>query len=187
MTGEDSVSFCSVVVNFLLFAGSVALLGEWFWRRGCESSSRRLFIWMSLLWTTVDNEGSIHSSVSRDAFWLLMRLVPLSSDSYNEDMLCLIKPTRVTSNYDNPSLPWVTFMPILWNTTERDQFQKYTKESISWPFVGKWASLMHRSCLTLQCIHMCGCDGPKPGADNLCLDTTINLIYLYRCRSNSVR
>lgn len=30
MTGEDSVSFCSVVVNFLLFAGSVALLGEWF-------------------------------------------------------------------------------------------------------------------------------------------------------------
>ena len=23
MTGEDSVSFCSVVVNFLLFAGSV--------------------------------------------------------------------------------------------------------------------------------------------------------------------
>ena len=83
-----------------------------------------------------------------------MRLVPLSSDSYNEDVLCLMEPTRVTSNYDNPSLPWVTFMPILWNTTEGDQFQKYTKESISWPFVGKWASLMHRTCLTLQCIHI---------------------------------
>ena len=44
--------------------------------------------------------------------------------------LFVYQATRVTSNYDNPSLPWVTFMPILWNTTEGDQFQKYTKESI---------------------------------------------------------
>ena len=74
----------------------------------------------------------------------------------------LSQSTRVTSNYDYPQQSWVNFMPILWNTTEGDQFQKYTKEllALCWKMSYPDASFMsdHPVCA-------CCCDGPKLGAD----------------------
>ncbi len=76
-----------------------------------------------LLWSAVDSKGTLQVAVY---FWkdatiravlkhlvkalTRMKLMHVSS----------FESTRVTSNYDYPTLPWVTFMPILWNTTEGD-------------------------------------------------------------------
>ena len=53
-------------------------------------------------------------------------------------------------------------MPILWNTTEGDLFQKYTKEPLAlcWKMSCPDASFM--SDLP---VYACCCDGPKLGAD----------------------